>query len=90
MIRIYVKLIRKTSNGRLETFRTTKPHYLPQGYELVKDIESFEVGVPDKPVEPVETEKPAQFSSGCIVLMSCAAIAFVVLFYTLFYGIFDV
>lgn len=57
VITIYVKLIKNTRNGRLEVFRTTKPHYLPQGFELVKDLESFDFGVPDKPVEPPKPVK---------------------------------
>ena len=38
MITIYVKLIGNACNGRLETFRTTKPRYVPNGFELVRDI----------------------------------------------------
>lgn len=57
MITIYVKLIRNTRNGRLEIFRTTKPGYVPNGFELVRDLESFDFGVPDKPVEPPKPVK---------------------------------
>ncbi|MDD6144646.1 MAG: hypothetical protein PUD16_14305 [bacterium] len=44
MTTLYVKLIRETATGHEEVFRTTKPDYLPKGWVLVKDLESFTIG----------------------------------------------
>ena len=44
MTTIYVKIIRNSKNGYEEVFRTTKPGYIPEGWELVTNLQSFTIG----------------------------------------------
>ena len=46
MTTIYVKIIRNPKNGYEEVFRTTKPGYIPEGWELVTTLQSFTIGGP--------------------------------------------
>ena len=46
MTTIYVKIIRNPKNGYEEVFRTTKPGYIPEGWELVTNLQSFTIGGP--------------------------------------------
>ena len=46
MTTIYVKIIRNPKNGYEEVFRTTKPGYIPEGWELVQNLQSFTIGGP--------------------------------------------
>ena len=46
MTTIYVKIIRNPKNGYEEVFRTTKSGYIPEGWELVTNLQSFTIGGP--------------------------------------------
>ena len=48
---IYVKIIHNERTGYDEIFRTTKPGYVPKGYTLVKNLQSFTIGVEEPKVE---------------------------------------
>lgn len=55
MTTIYVKVIHNERTGYDEVFRTTKPDYVPKGYTLVKNLQSFTIGNPlpyGKPEKP--------------------------------------
>jgi len=55
MTTIYVKIIHNNRTGYDEVFRTTKPGYIPKGYTLVKNLQSFTIGVEEpKAEEPVK------------------------------------
>ena len=60
MTTIYIKTIRNPKNGYEEVFRTTKPDYIPQGWELVKNLQSFTIGGP-LPYEQQEKPKKKTF-----------------------------
>jgi len=59
MTTIDVKIIRNPQTGYEEVFRTTKPGYVPQGWELVTNLQSFAIG---GPLPYGETEKPRKKS----------------------------
>ena len=46
MTKIYVKIIKNTRNGKEELFRTTKSGYVPEDWELVKNLYDFTIGAP--------------------------------------------
>ena len=54
MTTIYVKVIHNERTGYDEIFRTTKPGYVPNGYTLVKNLQSFTIGVEEPAPEPVK------------------------------------
>ena len=54
MTTIYVKIIHNNRTGYDEVFRTTKPGYVPKGYMLVKNLQSFTIGVEEPKVEEVK------------------------------------
>lgn len=60
MTTVYVKLLRNTRTGREEIYRTTVPGRVPNGFELVKEIESFTIGGPLNYGEP--PKKPCKSS----------------------------
>ena len=59
MTKIYVKIIKNIRNGKEEVFRTTKLGYVPEGWELVKNLYDFTIGGPSLYDEP---EKPRKKS----------------------------
>lgn len=51
MTTIYVKVIHNERTGYDEIFRTTKPDYVPKGYTLVKNLQSFTIGAEEPKAE---------------------------------------
>lgn len=61
MTTIYVKVIHNERTGYDEIFRTTKLGYVPKGYTLVKNLQSFTIGV-EEPKAEEPTKKKSWFS----------------------------
>ena len=57
MTTIYVKIIHNERTGYDEVFRTTKPGYVPKGYTLVKNLQSFTIGGPLPYGQPEKPKK---------------------------------
>ena len=55
MTTIYVKLLRNTRTGREEVYRTTQPGRVPNGFVLVRELETFTIG---EPLRYNEEKKP--------------------------------
>ena len=60
MTTIYVKAIHIERTDYDEIFRTTKPGYVPKGYTLVKELQSFTIGG-ESPYGQSEEQKKKSF-----------------------------
>lgn len=76
---VWVKIIREKSTGRKDIFRTTKEHYVPEGWEQVDLIETFTIGGPlpygeNNPYIKAKREKEAKenkiFLGFCVALVA--------------------
>ena len=86
MTTIWVKIIRNKETGKREVFRTTRENYIPDGWELDKELESFTIGGPlpygeNNPYIKAKREKEAKENRqamGCCVGIAAAMILFMI------------
>ena len=65
MTTICVKVIHNERTGCDEVFRTAKPEYVPKGYTLVKNLQSFTIGVP-LPYSQPDLKKRSHSGRSCL------------------------
>lgn len=57
MTMIYVKFIRNLTTGECVTFRTVHEDYVPNGWELLFEIERFQFGSEPEPNKEAKKKK---------------------------------